>query len=64
MPLSATKDIQLSVFQVKISDHILLTNVALHTIEIKDLDRCHLCAFMKSKSTSNTQLFLVLSAFY
>ena len=44
MPFSATKGIQLSVFEVKILHHILPTNVAFHKIELKEHDRCHLCA--------------------
>ena len=44
MPFSATKDVQLSMFQVKIIHHILPTNATLHKFGIKEYDRCHLCA--------------------
>ena len=44
MPFSATKDIQLSMFQFKILYHILPTNATLYKFGIKEHDRCHLCA--------------------
>ena len=44
MPFSATKDIQLSMFQFKILHHILPTNATLYKFGIKEHDRCHLCA--------------------
>ena len=44
MPFKATKDIQLSMFQFKIVHHILLTNATSHKFDIKEHDRCHLCA--------------------
>ena len=44
MPFSATKDIQLSMFQFKILHHILPTNATLYKFGIKEHDHCHLCA--------------------
>jgi len=44
MPFKGTKDIQLSMFQFKIVHHILPTNAPLHKFDIKEHDRCHLCA--------------------
>ena len=44
MPFKATKDIQLSMFQFKIVHHILPTNATSHKFDIKEHDRCHLCA--------------------
>ena len=62
MPFSATKDIQLSMFQFKILHHILPTNATLYKFGIKEHDRCHLCADKQTithlfVTCPNTQLF-------
>ena len=67
MPFGATKDIQLSKFQVKILHHILSTNATLHKFRIKEHDHCHLGA---EKQTMHTpicdlpQCSAVLDTFY
>ena len=54
MPFSAMKDIQLSMFQVKILRHILPTNATLHKFVIQEHDCCHLC----TEKQTITQLFV------
>ena len=55
MPFSATKDIHLSMFQVKTLHHILPTNATLHKFGIKEHDHCHLCA----EKQTITHLFVI-----
>ena len=54
MPFSATKDIHLSMFQVKILHHILPTNATLYKFGIREHDSCHLC----SEKQTITHLFV------
>ena len=64
MPFCATKDIQLSMFQVEILHHILPTNATLYKFGIKEHLRCNLCHEKQTithlfVTCPNTQLFWI-----